>query len=135
MRAARTLYAGMAWLFFGAVVVQVFLAGLGLLGGGDMHAHIGFGFLLPLLTIPLLLLAWAAQPDRRTFRLTVLLLFVTFLQTFLPGLRQDAPVLAALHPVNALLIFWVGLTIARGATAMARRPAAAANELPAVQEA
>ncbi len=40
---ARAVYAVLAWLFFAAVVCQVFLAGIGLLGGGDMGAHIGFG--------------------------------------------------------------------------------------------
>ena len=131
---ARTVYAGLAWLFFVGVVYQVFLAGMGLLGDGDMKAHMSFGWTLPLLTIPLLIMAAAAHPGRLTFRLTVLLLVITFVQISLPGLRTDAPALAALHPVNALVIFWVSLTIARRATALARETAAA-EELPAAQEA
>ena len=131
---ARTVYAGLAWLFFVGVVYQVFLAGMGLLGDGDMKSHIGFGWTLPLLTIPLLIVAAAARPDRRTFLLTVLLLVITFFQISLPGLRTEAPALAALHPVNALAIFWVSLTIARRSTALMREPSAA-EELPAAQEA
>jgi hypothetical protein len=41
-------------------------------------------------------------------------------QTILPWFAEDAPFVAALHPVNALLLFWGGLTIARRATTMAR---------------
>jgi hypothetical protein len=128
-------FAVFAWLFFVGVVYQVFLAGLGLLGGGDMTDHMGFGYMLPLVAILLFLVAWIAHPDRRTFRLTLLLMVLTIIQTTLPPLRNEAPVLAALHPVNALLIFWLALTIAQRSTALARRPAVTAEEVPAVQEA
>jgi hypothetical protein len=131
----RLAYAMLAWLFFVGVVLQVFLAGIGLLGGGDMSGHMGLGFLLPLITVPLLVLALGAHPDRRTLLLTSLLVVITFVQTFLPGLRNEVPALAALHPVNALVIFWISLTIARAATALARQPADAGEELPAAQEA
>jgi hypothetical protein len=113
-------FAVFAWLFFVSVVYQVFLAGLGLLGGGDMTNHVGFGYMLPLVAILLFLVALVAHPDKRTFRLTLLLMVLTIIQTTLPPLRDEVPVLAALHPVNALLIFWLALTIAQRATALAR---------------
>lgn len=116
-------FAIFAWLFFVGVVYQVFLAGVGLLGGGDMTAHMGFGWTLPLVGILLFVVALLAHPDKRTFRLTLLLMVMTFVQTGLPSARYDTPWLAALHPVNALLIFWLALTIAQRATALARTPA------------
>jgi hypothetical protein len=132
---ARYAFIGVAWLFFIGVVIQVFLAGIGLLGGGNMEAHIGFGYLLPLIAIVLALAAWPAHPDRRTFRLTMLLLVITIIQPNLPLLRDVSPVIAALHPVNALAIFWLALAVARGATALVRRPAVATDEVRLPQEA
>jgi hypothetical protein len=37
-------------------------------------------------------------------------------QTVLPSLRDQVPMLAALHTVNALAIFAIGIVIARRAT-------------------
>ncbi|HEX9635423.1 MAG TPA: DUF6220 domain-containing protein [Candidatus Limnocylindria bacterium] len=129
MRSISYAYAISAWLFFAGVVYQVFLAGIGLLGGGDMTAHMGFGYLLPLVAILLFLVGWAAQPDRRTFRLTLLLMVLTLIQPNLPLLRDVSPALAALHPVNALAIFWLALTVARGATTLVGRPTVARDEV------
>ena len=131
---ARAVYAVLAWLFFVGVVCQVFLAGMGLLGDGDMEAHIGFGWTLPLLTIPLLISGRGRAPGSADIPPHGLASGDHLLPDTLPGLRTDAPALAALHPVNALVIFWVSLTIARRATALARE-SAAAEELPAAQEA
>jgi hypothetical protein len=133
--AGRSMFAVVAWLFFIGVVLQVFLAGLGLLGGNTMEAHIGFGYLLPLVAILLALLAWPAHPDRRTFRLTMLLLVITIIQPNLPLLRDVSPVIAALHPVNALAIFWLALTVARGSVALLRIREVSADEHGLPQEA
>jgi uncharacterized protein DUF6220 len=109
-----------AWLFLAGVVYQFFLAGMGLLGGGDMTNHIGFGWTLPLVAILVFLVALAVRPGWRIFGLTSLLMVLTFVQIGLPSLRDQSPFLAALHPVNALAIFWLALTIAQRATARAR---------------
>lgn len=123
---ARYALAGIAWLFLAGVVLQVFLAGIGLLGGGDMEGHIGFGYMLPLGAILLAPIAAAAHPDRRTFRLSILLLVLTIVQPNLPLLRDVSPALAALHPVNALFIFWLALTVARRSSALLGEPRQAA---------
>ena len=44
------------------------------------------------------------------------------------GPVDDAPVLAALHPVNALAIFALAIVVARGATATVRNTVDAAAE-------
>ena len=127
-------FAIFAWLFFVGVVYQVFLAGVGLLGGGEMTDHVGFGYMLPMVAILLFVVAWVAHPDKRTFRLTLLLMVLTIIQTTLPPLRHDVPALAALHPVNALLIFWLALTIAQRATALARTSSLARDEAHAPED-
>lgn len=123
MRIWRYLFAAIAFLFVVGVVVQVFLAGVGLFGAGDMAGHVDFGYLLSVVPLLLLLLAWPARAGRRTAALCAALLVATQVQTFLPLLRGDAPLVAALHPVNALLLFGLGLMVARRGLALARMSA------------
>lgn len=119
--AMRWTYLAVAWLFLASVVVQVFLAGLALFAAETFELHGVFGFtavhLLSLLLIPL---AALAKSGRRNIWLAVGLFVVMSVQVSLPGLRTTLPLAAALHPVNALLIFWFGLQITRGADALRR---------------
>jgi hypothetical protein len=128
----RITFAVVAWLFVAGVLYQVFLAGVGLFmpGVDQFAAHRQFGWLLHLGPLPVLLFGWAAHPGRRTMWLCGALLFLVLFQPFLPGARVDAPWLAALHPVNAVLIFWLGMTIALRATAWARLPGPMSTEAP-----
>jgi hypothetical protein len=128
MQTWRYLFAIVAVLFVVGVVVQVFLAGVGLFGAGDMAGHVDFGYLLSVIPLLPLLLAWPARAGGRTAALCVGLLVATQVQTFLPLFRGDAPLVAALHPVNALVVFGLGLMVARRGLALART--AAATEAP-----
>jgi uncharacterized protein DUF6220 len=120
----RLAFAVVAWLFVAVIVVQVFLAGVGLFVGGidTFSAHRGLGWMLHLAPIVVLLFAWGAHPGSTTMWLSGLLLLLVGIQPFLPSMRGDLPFVAALHPVNALAIFAVGLLIARRATVLARTP-------------
>lgn len=127
MQVSRVVFAALAWLFVGLVVLQVFYAGVGLLGGGTMTQHREFGYLVSM--VPVLVLISAAMG--RAGQLTLIsagLLVITFVQTVLPLAGDVLPFVAALHPVNALAIFWVGLLLARRATALARQRAPAPAE-------
>jgi len=115
----RYAFAGVAWLFLIALVLLVFFAGIGLFGG-SMSLHIDIGWAVHLLPIPLLLLAWPARPGRTTVWLTVALLVAVFPQPLLPGLRESMPLVAALHPVNALLIFGLAVLVAHRSLALIR---------------
>jgi hypothetical protein len=108
----RYAFAGVAWLFLVILVATVLMAGAGLFGASAMSTHIDLGWALHLLPVPLLLLAWPARPGRTTVWLTVALLVAVAPQPFLPGLRADLPWIAALHPVNALVIFGLSALIA-----------------------
>jgi hypothetical protein len=120
MQIWRYLFAAVAVLFVVGVIFQVYLAGVGLFGAGDMEGHIGFGFLLSLIPVLPLVLSWPARAGGRTAGLCAVLLVVTFIQTSLPSLRDGAPLVAALHPVNALLVLGLGVVIARRGLVLAR---------------
>jgi len=133
MSIARTAVAVIAWIFVAMVVIQVFLAGMGLLGGAGMGTHVDFGYLLSMVPLGMVLAAAIARAGRLAWY-GAGLLALTVVQTVLPMFRDSVPFVAALHPVNALAIFWLGLAIARRATALARRdePAAVAEPARAV---
>jgi len=112
---ARRLHTPIAWLFVVAVVVQVFLAGLAIFGATDDFAlHIEFGYTaIGLLTLAVLLTAVAGGLPRREIGLSLLLLVLYVVQTTLPSARASAPIIAALHPVNAIALVALGTIIAR----------------------
>jgi hypothetical protein len=119
---ARRIFAVASWVFLGAVLVQVFLAGAGLFKLTDFTLHTDFGWLLSAMPIVLVVLARMARVDRRTTQLTVALLAVAVIQPELAAARHDYPVVAALHPVNALLLFWLAWLVARRSIDAARQP-------------
>jgi hypothetical protein len=120
---ARQLYLALVWLYLVGILVQVFLAGMGLFGAArDFQAHIGLGWLLHLVPILLLVAAAVAKVGPRLIWWTVALLVVQFIQPILALARFDAPMVAAFHPVLALVIFWLALTIGLMAWQLVRQP-------------
>ena len=134
MQIWRYLFAASAVVFAAAVVVQVFLAGWGIvnLGGQGMQTHIDFGYTLSLVPIVPLVLSWPARAGRQTIVLCAVLLVLTFVQTLLPLARDDVPFISALHPVNAFIVLGLAIAVARRAVALARtEPAAPTADEPA----
>jgi Family of unknown function (DUF6220) len=124
MRILRYIYAAASALFVLAVAVQVFLAGMFLFADGSREAHVEWGYTISLMPVVLIVLAAAARPGWRLFGMTAALLLVTWLQSILAALKTIAPVVAALHPVNAMLIFGLGVLVTRRAIGLARTPEA-----------
>jgi Family of unknown function (DUF6220) len=125
MRNALTLaYHWLALLIAVGIVVQVFLAGLGIFGAESFEAHKNFGFILHLLSILVFLLAIAGPRTRRTIGMGFGLALLVTIQISLVDARDDAPGLAALHPVLAL--FALGLAFHIGMPAISRRRGASA---------
>lgn len=114
--AARLSFLAGAWLFVACVVVQVFLVGLDIFASLDGEVHRDFAYVYGWLVPILVLLAGAARVPSGTRTLTLVLLVLFAAQTVLPSLRDQVPMLAALHTVNALAIFAIGIVIARRAT-------------------
>lgn len=122
MKASRIAYAFFAWLFVAGVLLQVFFAGMTVVAGRmGWDNHIGLGHTLALPLILMLVTAYLGKLPGRMKRLTWLLFGVYVLQAdVLIFLRGSAPVLAALHPVLALVDFALGLALARRAMAIVR---------------
>lgn len=109
---ARYVYIGLIGIYLAGILVQVFLAGTGLFGTtGGFEAHIGLGWILHLVPVLLLIAAAVGRVGRQLMWWTTALLLVQFIQPILPSLRADLPWAAALHPVLALVVFWLALTI------------------------
>jgi hypothetical protein len=121
---ARWLFLALVWLYVAGVLYQVFLAGTALFGPDRSFAtHIGLGYLLHLVPILLIIVALIARVGSPLIWWTVALVVVQFIQPLLPMARGDLPWAAALHPVLALVIFWLGVTLGLGAWRLAGEPA------------
>src|SRR5262245_4026410 len=133
-RAMRWTYVVSAWIILAAVIVQFFLAGLGVFGGpGGFEAHATLGYSLPLVMLIGLLLAFAARLPWRTIGLTALLPVLALLQSvFILIWHAGLPAVAALHVVNGLAIFSLaGLLALRSRRYVAtRRPIAVEAGVP-----
>ena len=128
----RQVYAFLAWAFVASIVAQVFLAGRAIpqLGGnGSFVAHRDFGYLIGPVTLALLIAAIAARAGRRRILQAAGLLALYVVQSFLPYMDPGLPFAAALHPVNALVMFWLGVVYAR--QVWRERSAAALQRVPA----
>lgn len=124
MRAlSRQIHAFTAWAFVGAILVQVFLAGSALpqLGGsGRFTTHVDFGYSIGIVALVALLAAIGGGLPRREIGVSFLVLVWYVVQTSLPAARASLPAVAALHPVNALLLFGLASWYARRAWRLRR---------------
>ncbi len=119
---ARTGYRVLAWILLASIVIQVFLAGIAVFGGAaNWGMHRGFVHLFELLPLVMTPLAFIGRLPRGLRWHPLVVFFLIGLQY---ALAQAGNPVAALHPVNALLIFWVTLGMARGSSTK-RSPVAA----------
>ena len=113
-RAARYAYLVLAWLVVVSIPLQVFFIGLGLFAGSEnTELHRNFGWILHLLPVLLLLAAALSRAGRRHWQWALALAAVVFVVPILVLMRNDAPVIAALHPVAAIVAFWLAVVVAR----------------------
>jgi FlaA1/EpsC-like NDP-sugar epimerase len=111
---ARAAQPWIAWLFVACVVVQVFLAGLGIFENASQFAvHRDFGYTFSLLVLVLVILSIAGRMRREVIGLSLFLVVLIVLQSVFVQLRTTQPIVAALHPVNGFLIGLVGIVLAR----------------------
>jgi hypothetical protein len=129
------VYVGLALFFAVGVAAQAVLAGAGIFAGGSwMVAHSVLGHLLtsPIPLIPLLLLifGFVARVPRRDRWLCALLLVLATIQPVVVYLHGIAPLLSALHPFIALLLFALPLGLAGRARELhAPRPQSSSESL------
>lgn len=123
-RTFRWIYAGLFWVISGAIVVQFFLAGWGVFAWAGLppfDAHRALGDLIGIAILLGIPLAFAARVPWRTTVINVGLFVLMFVQASL----AYAPIraIAALHVVNAVLIFALTLLLTREVTQIARATA------------
>jgi hypothetical protein len=121
VRYLRWIYAGLFWVISAALVVQFFLAGWGVFafaGIPPFDPHRALGDLIGIAILLGIPLAFAARVPWRTTGIN----FGLFVLMFIQGTLAFAPQrgIAALHVVNAVLIFGVTLLLTREATTIAR---------------
>ena len=115
-RGLARAHQGLSFVVLTASVVQFFLAGLGLWGataGQDLWGlHMMLGMLIVLSSLLIFILALVARPGRSVIMFSALLFALMVVQMFL----AHAPwfYIAALHPVNGLLVLFVAHELARG---------------------
>lgn len=116
MALIRQIHLVVAWLLVAGVVVQVFLAGLGVFDDPrTFQVHATWGYLLELLPFLLLVLAAVGRLGRRQLVYPLAIFGMFILQSVFVGLRADAPMLSALHPVNGFAILLVSIMLGREA--------------------
>jgi hypothetical protein len=120
----RMAHVWAAGLFAAGVVVQAFLAGLALaqLGGsGDFSTHGAIGYsVMGILALAVPITAALGRVPRRQLGWSLGLLVLYIVQTSLPYMRDGSPVIAALHPANAMLLLLLAVMITWRAMALSR---------------
>jgi len=128
----RYAYLGSLFLFLAGLVFQVYLVGQSLfVDSRAWDAHVAVGWMVAH-GLPLLILISAAlsRLDRRRWFVLVVFLVSAGIQPFLPQLRDTNPTLAALHPINALLLVGLTLWLIQDAWRLARVHETAAPTAP-----
>jgi hypothetical protein len=105
MPIARTIHLIVIWLLVACVIAQVFLAGLGVFRDpATFRTHAEFAYVWEWLAVILLVAAIIGRLGRVQIGGAVLLIALLALQSVLIAVRTTQPAIAALHPVNGLLI-------------------------------
>ncbi len=117
-KAIAALHSGLAWVILVAVGMQFFLAGLGLFGAATLQPHRMVGSIIIPVTLVLFLLALAGRLGGAAIGMSAVLFVLTVVQSMLP---RGPALIAAFHPVNALVILFVARALAlRGREQSAR---------------
>jgi hypothetical protein len=112
---SRRGYVLFAGLFVVCVLIQVYIAGMAVFVNPEQWSlHTAFIHVFEFLPIIMLVLAFAGQLPRRLKWLPVGLVLLIGIQYATAEGFSDSLV-AAIHPVNALAIFWVGMITTRKA--------------------
>lgn len=123
VRWARIGFALLAWLLAGLTIVQIYLAGLAVFViGSSFEMHRNFGYLIGIISLVQLVLAFAGKLGARMIGGSALLLGMMALQSVLVIMRASQPTIAALHPVNGFLIVLLSVWIAWRALGYIRAP-------------
>jgi cytochrome b561 len=136
-RIARPVHLVVAGLLVVGLLVQVFLAGMGVFSSAtEFETHRQFGYTLTLLPVILVVTALVGRFGRWEAIAAAVMFGQFILQSVLVAMRESIPQVAALHPVNGFLILLIATWLVRDAWRVwnegsAPAPAEVASEAPA----
>lgn len=105
-------------LFALGIVIQVFLAGLGIFDPpGRWDEHVSIGQQIGTLTILLVVFAIVGKLSKLTIGMSVAIFVLYGLQFVFAN--ADSGAVAAFHAVNALVLFWLTIQVAQQAGRLA----------------
>jgi hypothetical protein len=111
-RAART-HTIVARVLLGGVALQIFFAGLGVFNVSSFVPHMILGTLVILGSLALPLIAWRGRLDAALTHRSWLLFALMILQGLLIDVGRLIPLVAAFHPLNAMLLVLLTASMAR----------------------
>ena len=130
-RIARPIHVVVSWLLVAGLLVQVFLAGMGVFDSSSMFAtHRDFGYTLTLLPAVLIVTGLVGRFGRWEVIAAAVMLGQFILQSVLVLQRDSNPAIAALHPVNGFVILLIAVWLARDAWVRWQAPVADASQEP-----
>lgn len=133
VRWARYAYLASLTLFLAGLVFQVYLVGQSLfVDPRDWSVHANWGWMVAH-GLPALVLISAALSSLGRRRWLVLLVFFisVAIQPLLPSFRDTSPLLAVLHPINAVLLVVLTLWLLQDAWHLIRADEPATPAAPA----
>jgi uncharacterized membrane protein len=109
-------FPAIAWAYVAALAIQVFFAGMYVfVGASNIELHRNMAHVIGLLTIGLIASAFIGRVDRSDKRLVFAVLGLLIVQGMLVHVGQwfGLWTIAALHPVNALVLTYASLRLAQ----------------------
>jgi Family of unknown function (DUF6220) len=129
-RIARPIHVVLVWLLVAGLLVQVFLAGMGVFdGAAAFTTHRDFGYTLTLLPAVLIVTSLVGGFGRWEAIASAVMLGQFILQSVLVLQRESIPAIAALHPVNGFLILLIAVWLGRDAWRQWQVPAERPSEV------
>jgi hypothetical protein len=125
VRWARIGFALLGWVFVALAVFQVYLAGLAIPElsndpSATFGTHQAMGYMVGIIAIVVLVLSFAGRLSARMIGASALLVGLMVVQFLLAYVEQAS--LAALHPVNGILVILLGVWIAWHGLSVVRAP-------------
>ncbi|WP_394337258.1 DUF6220 domain-containing protein [Halegenticoccus soli] len=106
VRWATYCYLGASLLLTASVLIQVYIAGLAVfVDPARWSTHVSFGNILPVFLLILFVLAFIGRLPRIHKGLPVVIFLLFFVQ--FSTAHRFGSLVGAIHPVNAVVIFWL----------------------------
>jgi hypothetical protein len=115
-RIARPVHLVVAGLLVIGLFAQIFLAGLGVFAGGpNFETHRQFGYWLTLLPVILVVTSIVGRFGRLAAIAAAVMFGQFILQSVFVAMRESTPEVAALHPVNGVVVLLIAIWLLRDA--------------------